>query len=94
MTYDNEITSGEFDRRVAARKKELSSQTTLNLHSIWNRGDVLKSQALHEIRAQIEKEMSFLPFEDFRKRELPRILSELQLDPAELGIELPPTSTA
>ena len=39
--------------------------------------------------SQIENEINFLPFEEFRLRELPRILAELKLQPADLGITSP-----
>ena len=79
----------EFERRVAVRSRELSSQQTLDLDSIWNRPEIRERQAQHEVRSQIENEINFLPFEEFRLRELPRILAELKLQPADLGITSP-----
>jgi hypothetical protein len=84
-----EITEQEFDRRVVVYLQEISKQSDLDLSSVWNHPAALEATAKRAVRSQIAEQVPMLPFEDFKKRELPRILAELQLDPAELGIQLP-----
>ena len=83
-----ELTNEEFERRVASRKNDLSKQSGL-FQNTPMRPKLLDQMALHEVRKDIVKEVSILPYEIFRQRKLPRILEEHHLDPAELGIELP-----
>lgn len=84
---EEQLTPVEFDRRVAAHKNEQAVQTEL-----WSRSmspEAAEHMARNAVRAQIAEVVTVLPFDEFRKRELPKILAELQLDAAELGIELP-----
>lgn len=80
-----ELTAEEFEYRVQAFKKTTSQQEQLWLGK--PSPTLAEHLARNAIRAEISKQVRILSFEDFRKRELPRILSERQLDPAELGIE-------
>ena len=88
-----ELTTEEFERRVATRKDDLSKQSGLFQNSPM-RSQFLDQAARGEVRQDIAKEISILPFEAFHQRELPRILEENHFDPAELGIKLskPPVS--
>lgn len=75
--------SEEFERRFKEHKKELSRQGGL-----WDRQtrpEFVESMARHAVRADIAKQVAFIPYEDFYQRELPRILADFQLDPAALG---------
>lgn len=88
-----ELTTEEFERRVVSQKDDISKQSG----GLWEnqpmRPQLLDQIARHEVRADIAKEVSILKFEDFRQRELPKILMERGLEiPAELGIELPKES--
>jgi hypothetical protein len=77
----------EFERRVAAYMGEHSAQTEL-----WNRprsSEAIDHTARQAVRADIAKTVTVLPFDEFRKTELPKILAELEIDPADLGIDLP-----
>jgi hypothetical protein len=82
-----QLTAEEFDRRVAAHRQSSAQQT--ELWSAKLRPKLADDLARQAVRSEIGKQVNTLPFEEFRRRELPRILSELRLDPAELGIELP-----
>lgn len=86
---EEQLTPAEFERRVVAHKKEHSVQAEL-----WSRSmspEAVDHMARNAVRAQIAEVVTVLPFDEFRQRELPKILAELQLDPAELGIDLPST---
>jgi hypothetical protein len=78
-----ELTIEEFERQVSNRKREQWHQSGL-----WEqpRPEMIDSMARHEVRAEIAKQVNLVSFEDFRRRELPRILAECQLDPDELGL--------
>jgi hypothetical protein len=89
-TIDRSITeefaAGEFERRVAHRKNELSKQGGL-----WDgqmRPELMDAMARQAVRSEIAKSVSIVPYEDFYRRRLPALLAELRLDPVELGIEL------
>lgn len=84
-----QITTEEFERRVAVRKAELSKQKNLWDGREFMRSELAEKIARSAVRDKIAREeVPIISFEDFQKRELPRILDELKLDPAELGIEL------
>ena len=84
----DELTTDEFERRVAARVKMSPPQ-----EGIWNRPDVLEQTARRSERKRVEEEMGthrFMSHQEFRRQELPGILTALQLEMAdfpELGIE-------
>ena len=77
----------EFERRVAEYKERDSQQSALWGGTI--RPELQDNLARQAIKLEIGKELNILSLEDFRKRELPAILTELQLNAAELGIDLP-----
>ena len=79
------ITVDEFERRVNIQKQSSSSQGGL-----WtNQSPTFIDQiARSTVRAEIAKEVNVISFEDFRQRELPHILTELQLKAEDLGIDL------
>lgn len=83
------VTPPEFERRVTTCKEKLSAQTNLDFPSVWNRPETIERQAHAMARAEIAQQVSIITFEDFRKAELPHLLAELQLDPADLGINIP-----
>ena len=90
-----EMPPAEFESRVEAVKRRDAQQSELWGGTI--RPELQDSIARHTVKTEIGKELNILSLEDFRKRELPVILAELNLDPAELGIEFPPappTNTA
>jgi len=78
-----ELTVEEFERRVSDRKKEQLHQSGL-----WEqpRPEMVDNMARHEVRAEIAKQVNLVSFEEIRRRELPRILAECQLDPDQLGL--------
>lgn len=78
-----ELTVEDFERRVSAQKKEQSQQGGL-----WEqtRPEMVDSIARHEVRAQIAKQVNLVSFDDFRRRELPRILAECELTPEDMGL--------
>jgi hypothetical protein len=72
-----ELTTIEFDRRVAVRLRTSPPQ-----EGLWNRPDVLEQSARRAERKRIEEEMGthrFMPYQDFCRREVPSILATLQL---------------
>ena len=84
-----ELPAGEFERRVAVRKNELSKQGGL-----WDtntRPEFMDTMARHAVRAEIAKSISVIAYDDFYPRRLPALLAELHLDAAALGIDLPLT---
>ncbi|MBX9660386.1 MAG: replication initiator protein A [Nitrospiraceae bacterium] len=84
-----ELPAGEFERRVVARKNELSKQG--GLWETNTRPEFMDTMARHAVRAEIAKSISVIAYDDFYPRRLPALLAELELDAAALGIELPPT---
>ena len=78
----------DFDDLVAAERERMLQQ------DLWVRMSLERVTATAErfVRGQIAKGVATISFEDYRRRELPRILEELTLNPAELGIELDQTS--
>lgn len=84
-----EIPVGEFERRVMERKEETAKSS-----GFWGvRPELAEQLARHEVRAEVTKSVPLLSLEQFRERELPKILHELGLDSAEFGqrVELSPT---
>jgi hypothetical protein len=78
-----ELPPGEFESRVAAYMADPSNQS-----DFWNeKPDLAEQFGRHAVRAEIAKGVSLPAYEDFYRRELPRIASKLQLDPAELSLE-------
>jgi hypothetical protein len=78
-----ELPPGEFDRRVAAYMADPSNQS-----DFWKEKPEMAEQfARHAVRAEISKRVSLPAYEDFYRRELPRLAAKLQLDPTELGLE-------
>jgi hypothetical protein len=81
------IAPDELERRIAARKKQLGTQSTF-----WDKmqqTELTHRMAEHDVRMEIAKHVSRLSFEDFARREAPRILIAFGLDPAEIGIDRP-----
>jgi len=78
----DEIPIEEFKLRINSRKAALAEQTILGDKRISS--ELAERIARSAIREEIAKEITMLSFEDFRNRELPRILADLNL-PAELG---------
>jgi hypothetical protein len=86
----DEFPQDEFTRRVEAKKRELGSQ-----FSFWDKvskPEFLESMANGAVRSEIAKQVSLLSFEDFCRREGPRILADYNIDLAELGlVPIPPS---
>jgi hypothetical protein len=86
-----EFPQDEFMRRVEAKKRELNSQ-----FSFWekmSKPEFSESMASAAVRSEIAKQVSLLSFEDFCRREGPRILADYNIDPAELGLmPVPPSA--
>jgi hypothetical protein len=78
------ITEPEFERRVLLYKQDTSRQAGL-----WaeNRPDLIDQLARRAVRSDIAKEVSVLSFEDYRLRELPRIIRELEISPEDVGLD-------
>ena len=75
---------GELENRVATHKARILSQ-----EGFWSeRPEMAEQFARHAVNAEIAKGVSLLSYDDFRRQELPGVLSNLQLHPKELGIEL------
>jgi hypothetical protein len=73
-----ELPLGEFDGRVAEYKAEMLAQP-----GIWSdRPDMAEQFARNAVRAEFSKRASLPSYEDFRQKELPGILSNLQIDSA------------
>lgn len=85
----DELTLEQFDIRVASCKEGMSKQSDL-----WKprKPKLLDQMARGQARADIAKEISILPYEEFRERNLAQILKEHHMDAVELGIELPEES--
>lgn len=86
--FINDILSpAEFERRVVAWVADRDRQGDL-----WtpnsNRPDLIHSLAVRSVRAEVAKEVPMLSFEDFRRRELPKLVRDLGIDPAEFGLDL------
>lgn len=77
----------DFDELVAAERERMLQQ------DLWVRMSPERVTATAErfVRGQIAKGAATISFEDYRREELPRMLEELALNPAELGIELDET---
>lgn len=76
----------EFARLVAEQKARDAQQG-----SFWkDRPQIADEVAQYTVRKEIAAGVPITAFDDFRRRELRRILADLGLNAAELGIELPP----
>jgi hypothetical protein len=83
------VPADEFESRVAAHKAAMLAQP-----GFWSEHPEMAEQfSRHAIQFEITENAQVTPFEDFRRMELPRILAELGLNAAELGIELDQTVT-
>jgi hypothetical protein len=73
----------EFERRVDARKTELSAQGGL-----WEQMSpaLADNMARSALRAEIADNLAIISFEDFRQREIPRLLADFELSPADFGL--------
>lgn len=79
--YIAELPPGEFDRRVAAHMA-----APANHPDFWkDRSDMAEQFARHAVRAEIAKGMTLPTYEDFSRRELPRIAAKFELDPTQLN---------
>jgi hypothetical protein len=78
----------DFDLLVEAEKELMFQQADL-----WARmsPERVTAAAQRFVRGKIAKGVATVSLEDYRRQELPRILAELALNPAELGIELDQT---
>ena len=86
--YIRELPAGEFDRRLEGKKEEEQSR-----RGPWSISpEVLQTLARHtvieEIEEELQKSKKILSYQDFYDQELPAILIELKLEPADCGIEL------
>jgi len=81
-----EIPPDEFERRLSDRREETSKA-----NGFWGQRPELADQfARQEVRAEIARSGTLRSLQEFRNQELPTILHELGLDPAELGLEVAP----
>jgi hypothetical protein len=79
-----ELPPGEYDRRVVAYMAEPANQS-----DFWKERPAMAEQfARHAVSMEISKGISLPAYEDFCRRELPRIAAKFQLDPAELSHEI------
>ena len=86
--YIRELPAGEFDRRLEGKKEEEQSR-----RGPWSISpEVLQTLArntvIEEIEEELQKSKKILSYQDFYDQELPAILIEMKLEPAECGIEL------
>jgi hypothetical protein len=72
----------ELERQVAEYKADLMSE-----QGILSKPETADQFARNAVRARIAAQVTLPTPEDFRRQQLPGILAELQLDPAEFGIE-------
>ncbi len=79
---------GEFENRVTERIQVLSANQAQDGGEWMSSPALIEQIARSTVRAEIAAGASVLPFEDFRTRELPGILAELRVDPADAGIDL------
>lgn len=86
----DQVPAEEFERRVAAQKEEDAKQP--GLWAVGRSPDFADNMARHAVRKEIAQDVPPPSYEEFRRRELPRILADLHLDPVELGIEQPPAA--
>jgi hypothetical protein len=77
---DEQFSKAELEHRIQTKKRELSS------HHRANRSAFSDQIAQHAVRAEIAPLVPLISFADFCRREAPGILSEYQIDPADLGI--------
>lgn len=78
------LPAGEYERRVSARREE-----TLQVPGYWAEHPEFAEQlARRQVQAEIAKVVPLPTLEEFRQQELPRILSELNLDPGDFGLQL------
>lgn len=80
--YLAEFPLAELERQVGLYKADLMSE-----QGILSKPEIAEQFARNATRAKIAAQVALPTPEDFRRQELPRILAELQLDPAEFGIE-------
>lgn len=85
-----QLGSEEFERQVDARKTKLSAQGGL-----WeNMSPTLAdNMARSAVRSEIANTLSMVSFEDFRQREIPKLLADFELSPADFGLEATPTTS-
>lgn len=76
-----ELPPGELDRRIAAYMADPANQS-----DFWKEHpDMAEQFARHAVRTEISKGISLPAYEDFSRRELPRIAAKFRLDPNEIG---------
>ncbi len=80
----------EFDKRVDGRKMELSVQGGLWEHLSPALADNMARSA---VRAEIANTLAIVSFEDFRQREIPPLLADFELSPADFGLAALPTTS-
>jgi hypothetical protein len=85
-----ELPKEEYDRLYAAYKQQMLKQGSMfvNMQS----AATFELMVRADVRAQIRKWVNVISFEEFCRREARRILADYQIDPAELGITVPPQS--
>jgi hypothetical protein len=80
----------EFERRVDAQKAELAGQGGLWEHMSSALADNMARSA---VRAEIANTLAIVSFEDFRQREILRLLADFELSPTDFGLAALPTTS-
>ena len=82
-----ELGAEEFEGRVDARKKELSAEGGL-----WEQMSpaLADSMARSALRAEVANDLAIISFQNFRQPEIPRLLVDFELSPADFGLGVLP----